>query len=76
MTWGEGSEEDPMSAHDTTTISPRDRDPTATVDAQGIWCQAGLCAEAQADGVPCEEPGRRCEACERATPERALLESW
>jgi hypothetical protein len=25
-----------------------------------------LCAEAQADGVPCYELGRECETCERA----------
>jgi hypothetical protein len=31
---------------------------------------AGLCSEAQADGVPCAELGRRCELCERADPER------
>ena len=24
-----------------------------------------MCAEAQADGVPCTELGRRCEECER-----------
>jgi len=27
-----------------------------------------LCAEAQADGVPCYEVGRYCETCERARP--------
>ncbi len=27
---------------------------------------AGLCPEAQADGVPCTELGRDCEICERA----------
>jgi hypothetical protein len=27
-----------------------------------------LCAEAQADGVPCYEVGRECETCERARP--------
>lgn len=27
-----------------------------------------LCAEAQADGVPCYEVGRACETCERARP--------
>ena len=26
----------------------------------------GLCAEAQADGVPCTELGRDCETCRRA----------
>jgi hypothetical protein len=25
-----------------------------------------LCAEAQADGVPCPELGRKCETCEKA----------
>jgi len=25
-----------------------------------------LCAEAQADGVPCTELGRKCETCEQA----------
>ena len=29
----------------------------------------GLCPEAQADGVPCDELGRDCEICERATSE-------
>lgn len=27
-----------------------------------------LCAEAQADGVPCYELGRFCEVCERGRP--------
>jgi hypothetical protein len=27
-----------------------------------------LCAEAQADGVPCYEVGRCCEVCERGRP--------
>ncbi len=31
----------------------------------------GLCPEAQADGVPCDELGRDCEICERATPEKS-----
>ncbi len=30
----------------------------------------GLCPEAQADGVPCDELGRDCEICERATSEK------
>jgi hypothetical protein len=29
-----------------------------------------LCCEAQADGVPCAEPGGRCEDCERAAQHR------
>lgn len=31
------------------------------------------CAEAQADGVPCQELGRDCLECERAEPVRRLL---
>lgn len=30
------------------------------------------CAEAQADGVPCAEPGRDCLRCGRAIPARRL----
>lgn len=30
------------------------------------WNRTGLCGEAQADGVPCYELGRKCETCERA----------
>jgi hypothetical protein len=30
------------------------------------WRQSGLCAEAQADGIPCTALGRHCEICERA----------
>ena len=30
------------------------------------------CAEAQADGVPCAEPGRDCLRCGRAMPARRL----
>lgn len=29
-----------------------------------------LCAEAQADGVPCTDVGRHCEECERARAEK------
>ena len=37
-----------------------------------FWAQKGvaLCAEAQADGVPCTELGRECETCAMAV--RAL----
>jgi hypothetical protein len=31
------------------------------------------CAEAQADGVPCGEPGGDCLRCDRADPLRRLL---
>ena len=30
------------------------------------WRGSGLCAEGQADGVPCAELGRKCEECEKA----------
>ncbi len=30
------------------------------------WKGTGLCAEAQADGVPCTDVGRSCDVCERA----------
>jgi hypothetical protein len=36
-------------------------------------CSCGepkICAEAQADGVPCWELGRKCETCERAYMQR------
>lgn len=36
----------------------------AVADAE--WRQSGLCAQSQADGVPCSELGRRCEECEKA----------
>ena len=29
-----------------------------------------LCAEAQADGVPCPDQGKQCEQCERAAEQR------
>jgi len=29
------------------------------------WPGTGLCAEAQADGVPCPEPGCSCDKCSR-----------
>jgi hypothetical protein len=32
------------------------------------WEGTGLCAEAQADGVPCYELGRSCDECGRAKP--------
>ncbi len=44
---------------------PRDSGSTRT-NGEEEWTQTGLCAEAQADGVPCYELGRYCETCERA----------
>ena len=42
--------------------------PTRRVDRTAEWAPGtgALCAEAQADGVPCTEVGRACETCERA----------
>jgi hypothetical protein len=37
---------------------------TGTFDPE--WDGTGLCAEAQADGVPCHEVGRSCDVCGRA----------
>jgi hypothetical protein len=34
----------------------------------GEWEGTGLCEQAQADGVPCYEVGRSCDACGRARP--------
>ena len=41
------------------------------------WEGTGLCAEAQADGVPCLELGRLCDECGRAarTPPPPVKES-
>ncbi len=39
-------------------------------------CETGtgaLCAEAQADGVPCFELGRECATCERAREDREKI---
>ncbi len=40
------------------------------LEAATDWRSSGLCDEAQADGVPCSEPGRTCECCEHAHRER------
>jgi len=34
------------------------------------WGGTGLCAEAQADGVPCTVAGRPCDACSMAVAAR------
>lgn len=42
-------------------------------DARWTWAEAGtgaLCAQAQADGVPCFEIGRACDTCEQAVRPR------
>jgi hypothetical protein len=35
------------------------------------WRGTGLCAEAQADGVPCTVAGRACDTCPRAVAAHA-----
>lgn len=43
------------------------RDPKAAIRERKSASGLGVgCAEAQADGVPCEEIARDCEECERA----------
>ncbi len=44
--------------------------PRPGIETASEWATSGLCDEAQADGVPCAEPGRVCETCERAHLER------
>ena len=44
--------------------------------ADGPRSEHPLCAEAQADGVPCTELGRRCETCERGYPPAETIEAW
>ncbi len=56
-----------QSVHSMRTLPvARGRRHTAPDIHTAIIRQAGLCAEAQADGVPCFEAGRLCEVCERA----------
>ena len=38
------------------------------------WRGTGLCAQAQADGVPCTELGRTCDICSSAGFDRASRE--
>ncbi|MCK5688237.1 hypothetical protein KAI87_03150 [Myxococcota bacterium] len=33
---------------------------------EDIIDNTGLCGEAQADGVPCEDPTKNCEECDQA----------
>jgi len=35
------------------------------------WEGTGLCPEAQADGVPCQQAGRSCDVCGQRVPERS-----
>ena len=45
-----------------------DRAPAKSSGSNALadWRRTGLCAEAQADGVPCNELGRSCDVCSRA----------
>ena len=36
------------------------------------WSGTGLCPEAQADGIPCNEVGRDCDTCGKAAQGYAL----
>ena len=51
---------------DTTQAAPP-QDTEASTTPQADFPRGALCAEAQADGVPCTELGRTCETCEKAT---------
>lgn len=39
-----------------------------------LWTGAGLCCEAQGDGVPCRGTDGECESCGRALPPPAAAD--
>ena len=45
--------------------NPHEREPDAVRAGLPEWDGTGLCAEAQADGVPCTVLGRSCDTCGR-----------
>lgn len=47
--------------------NPHERLPAPVHGSLPEWGGTGLCAEAQADGVPCTVAGRSCDACGRIT---------
>ena len=49
-------------------------DPDRTPTGSGEWRSTGLCAQAQADGVPCNEAGRSCDVCSHADASPAFRE--
>ena len=56
-----------MANSDDTTAQREAQEPSPSKRPKEVQLdQAGLCAEAQADGVPCTELGRQCEVCEVA----------
>jgi hypothetical protein len=62
-----GSGDDrPFSEHPYSDLPSRNRSGAVRKSRRMPHVQAPLCAEAQADGVPCYELGRDCETCERA----------
>lgn len=52
------------------TPAPSDRDGRRERPARVESGLGVLCAEAQADGVPCSAIGKDCETCERAVASR------
>ena len=62
-----GSKDDrPFSVHPYSDLPSRNLSGAGRKVRRMQKIQAPLCAEAQADGVPCYELGRDCETCERA----------
>jgi hypothetical protein len=62
-----GSKDDrPFSEHPYSDLPSQNRSGAVRKNRRMKKIQAPLCAEAQADGVPCYELGRDCETCERA----------
>lgn len=60
------SEDRPYSEAPYSDLPYHSRRHRGPVDDPGEHLGGPLCAEAQADGVPCYELGRECETCERA----------
>ena len=51
--------------------SPGRKSPAVQESGLGV-----LCPDAQADGVPCQELGKDCEQCERASVRPWLDDHW
>jgi hypothetical protein len=68
---GDGMIENPendrkFSDHPYSSVPTDSRGRAQRVGSNAEESQGVMCAEAQADGVPCFELGRRCETCELA----------